>query len=119
MTKWRPSAVVAVVIATFVGLGGLAVWTVYENTNPEIIRGANVDMRTFECLLDQIVTDVPPDARIVVTTDDTFWFQRLTEIAYPHREVVAEFDDPTHALILTRAAAEPDCGDLGIEVVET
>lgn len=118
MAKWRLRALMAVAIATFVGLGGLAVSTVYDNTNAEIIRGANVDMGTFDCLLGQIVDEVPPDARIVVTTDDAFWFQRLTEIAYPHREVVAEFDDPTHSVVLTRAAANPDCGDLGIEVVE-
>jgi hypothetical protein len=119
VTQWRLNSVIVVVLATFLGLGGLAVSTVRDNTDPEILRGADIDMATFDCLLVQIMQEVPPAARIVVTTDETFWLQRLTEIAYPHREVVADLDDATHALILTRRAVEPDCGDLGIEVVET
>lgn len=119
MTKWRSNSLVVVVIATFLGLSGLAVSSVRDNTNAAILRGADVDMATFDCLLAQVEQKVPPAARIVVTTDETFWLQRLTEIAYPHREVVADLADATHALILTRRAVEPDCGDLGIEVVET
>lgn len=113
------NSIILVVIATFVGLGGVAVSVVHENTNSTILRGADVDMATFDCLLGEIMREVPADARILVTTDETFWHQRLTEIAYPHREVTADLDDATHALILSRSAVDADCGDLRIEVTET
>lgn len=109
---------VAIAISTLLVATVGAALTIVDETSADIRRGADLTTSAFDCLFAHVVESVPPDARVVIRADETFWLQRLTEIVHPFAHVVDDVDVATHEVIVVQPSESAVCADVELVVVE-
>jgi hypothetical protein len=140
VTRPRPARrrLVRLVAATFVAVagGGLlglaAVAALHAHRGDPSIDSSNDSYEQLRCVEAELRRSVPRDARVRVASRDellaadpnldptqaSYWRQRLTELAYPHLELVADPADAELAIGMAPLGAGPCPGGVGPSVRE-
>lgn len=124
---WRATGAAAVVVALAGVLLAVLVVAGWAAAPTDDLDGGDEQFAQLVCVQRQLEQRVPAGARVQVAERDvmaadpllddvqaSYWFQRLTELAYPRVELVA---DPSAATYVVAVSSEAPAGCRGLGVV--